>query len=186
MTTLQYQIFFSLISFAITIVLNLIVKYLVNSANIRYHLKHSRGTHIQKVLKLSLYTLLFLTLLVIWGIKPDNVWIVGSAVFSFVGIGLFASWSFLSNILASLILFFTSPYKIGDVISFHESSKDFKGLVTDMTLIFVYITQDDGSVISIPNNQILQRVIIKHPKKPHVTQEEITETKNLPNAEIYE
>ncbi len=186
MTTFQYQITFSIIIIAITIVLNLLVTYVVKSANVRFNLKQSRGIHIQKVLKLSLFLLLFLALLVIWGIKPDNIWIIGSAFFSFIGIGLFASWSFFSNILASFILFFTSPYKIGDTISFKEGSEDLKGLVTDMTLVFVFITNDEGGVISIPNNQILQRVILKYPREPLDSKALTSRPTKLTGSQVYE
>jgi small-conductance mechanosensitive channel len=158
---------------------------MVKNANLRFNLKQSRGYRIQKVLKIGTYLLFFLSLLIIWGFKPDNIWIVGSAVLSFIGIGLFASWSFFSNILASFILFFTSPYKIGDTISFKEGSEDFKGKITDMTTIFVYVTNDEGGEISIPNNQLLQRVVLKHPRKPLRPDESIS-SPQLSKTEVYE
>ena len=40
-----------------------------------------------------------------------------------MGVAMFAQWSILSNITSGIILFFSFPFKIGDLILIHD--KDF-------------------------------------------------------------
>ncbi|ACF13972.1 conserved hypothetical protein [Chloroherpeton thalassium ATCC 35110] len=167
MGTLQYQLLYSFLVLCLLIILNYLIDSKIKNTNFKYHLKQTRGIGIRKFLKATSVLLFVLALIIVWGLNPDNLWVVGSTVISFIGIGFFASWSFLSNIFAAFILFFTSPFKIGDYISFKESSEDMFGKVHDMTLVYVFIKKDEGGTICIPNNVILQRTVIKYSAKEH-------------------
>ena len=83
---------------------------------------------------------------------------------SVIGIAFFASWSFLSNVFAGLLLFYSSPFKIEDLITIKDGNNDITGEVIDMTLFYVFLKDDSGNKINIPNNVILQKIVVKHSK----------------------
>jgi len=168
MSMLQYQILYSFAVLCILVVLNYLIDSQIKNINFKYRLKQTRGIEIKKFLKATSILLFFLALIIIWGLNPHNLWVIGSTVISFIGIGFFASWSFLSNIFASFILFFTSPFKIGDYILFKEGSEDMVGKIHDMTLVYIFIQKDEGGTICVPNNVILQRTVVKYSSKEHI------------------
>ncbi len=84
---------------------------------------------------------------------------------SVIGIAFFASWSLLSNVFAALLLYYSSPFKIEDSITIKDSNGGITGEVFDMTLFYVFLKDDSGDKINIPNNVILQKIVVKHSKK---------------------
>jgi small-conductance mechanosensitive channel len=76
-----------------------------------------------------------------------------------VGIAFFASWSLLSNITASLIIFFSAPFKIMDSIKIIDGDNSIQGEVIDMTMFNLYIKNVNGKIISYPNNLIIQKPV---------------------------
>ena len=113
-------------------------------------------------------TLFFLTFT--WGLHIRNIWLFFTSVIGLFGIALFASWSLLSNIVSSFILFFTVPYKIGDHIEIKDHENTVSGLIYDMTLFYVILKDEEGNTVIVPNNYLLQRVTVRRKKRTGGTQ----------------
>jgi len=135
----------------------------------RKNLKIRRQEVLSKFLLFLSIVLAALLLVVIWGFKIKNIWIFATSFLGLFGIALFASWSLLSNIVSSFILFFTVPFHIGDVVEIRESDVLLVGVVEDLSLFYIFLRMDDNKVVIIPNNVALQRVIVRHSRKnaPH-------------------
>jgi small-conductance mechanosensitive channel len=76
-----------------------------------------------------------------------------------LGVALFAQWSILSNITATIIVFFSFPAKIGDTIAILEKDSLVEGRISDIGIFFVLLKTKDGEVVSIPSNLFIQKVI---------------------------
>ena len=82
-----------------------------------------RTNLVVKYIHLLLYMLAAIALIIIWGVKPQDILWAFSSITTVVGVALIAQWSILSNITSGIIMFFSFPFKIGDVIKIHD--KDF-------------------------------------------------------------
>ena len=84
-----------------------------------------------------------------------------------LGIALFAQWSMLSNVTASILLFVNHPAKIGDHIQLLDKDFPYVGEIRDIGLFFITIRTEEGEVLTIPNGLIFQKMvkIIAKPKK---------------------
>lgn len=108
-------------------------------------------------------TIFYLILLAnISGLEYSQVSIFLSSVFAVIGVALFAQWSILSNITASLIIFFGFPYRVGDKIKVIDRDDDVSGEIEEITLFHVMIRREQ-ELITYPNNLILQKGVIKGP-----------------------
>jgi small-conductance mechanosensitive channel len=76
-------------------------------------------------------------------------------------VALFAQWSILSNITASMVIFFSFPYRVGDVIKVTDSDFDLSGTVEEISLFHVLIRNRQGNLITYPNSLILQKPVFK-------------------------
>ena len=87
-----------------------------------------RTNLVVKYIHLLLYMLAAIALIIIWGVKPQDILLAFSSITTVVGVALIAQWSILSNITSGIIMFFSFPFKIGDVIKIHD--KDFPIIAT--------------------------------------------------------
>jgi small-conductance mechanosensitive channel len=99
------------------------------------------------------------TLIVIWGVQTKDIFITISSITTVLGVGLFAQWSILSNISSGIILFFSFPFKIGDVIKIHDQDFPVEAEIEDIKAFHVYMKTKEGEMITYPNNLLLQRGI---------------------------
>ncbi|GLS90846.1 mechanosensitive ion channel protein MscS [Psychromonas marina] len=106
-----------------------------------------------------LFILLFSLLLNLIDIGFGDISLFLSSIFAVLGVALIAQWSMLSNITASVLIFFIFPYRIGDKIKIE--SDEMVGVITDIGMFHLSIKRDDGNVILYPNNLILQKAVIK-------------------------
>ncbi|GLQ31961.1 mechanosensitive ion channel domain-containing protein [Litoribrevibacter albus] len=124
-----------------------------------------RTKYINKTLTLVLivfYAVLGFTVL---GIEYSQVTIFLSSIFAVLGVALFAQWSILSNITASLIIFFGFPYRVGDRIKIIDKDDDISGTVEEIALFHVLIRRGED-LITYPNSLILQKAVVKLSNKP--------------------
>jgi len=82
-----------------------------------------------------------------------------SSVLAIVGIGFVAQWSILSNLTASVILFFSHPLRLGDRIRVMDKDFDWTGKVEDISGFYLFMRTDDGRRITIPTNLVIQKGI---------------------------
>jgi small-conductance mechanosensitive channel len=111
------------------------------------------------------YNNIFLTILflvacfIIWGVKTDDIFLTISSVVTVVGVAFFAQWSILSNITSGIILLFTFPFKIGDVIRIHDKDFPIEAEIEDIRAFHTLLRTKDGERITYPNNLMLQKGI---------------------------
>jgi small-conductance mechanosensitive channel len=117
---------------------------------------HKKG--VRKIFRLLILIIVLFSLAIVWGVDFKNLWLTIASVFALVAIGFVAVWSMLSNILASLIIFFSRPFKIGDDIKIIPEG--IEGNVISIGSIFTTL-EFKGKKISIPNNLIMQRIVLK-------------------------
>jgi small-conductance mechanosensitive channel len=105
--------------------------------------------------------LVFITLVVAeaitWGVHISGIYIFATSFFTMVAIGFFATWSVLSNVTASILIFFLFPYKIDDRVE--VVGEDIAGTITDITLFHIIVRGDKGDVVTIPTNLAIQKSI---------------------------
>lgn len=119
-----------------------------------------RIRYVIKTINLGLAVLFLIITTTLLGIEYSQITIFLSSVFAVVGVALFAQWSILSNITASLIIFFGFPYRVGDAIKVVDKEENVFGIVEEITLFHVLIRRGD-ELITYPNSLILQKPVIK-------------------------
>jgi small-conductance mechanosensitive channel len=112
-----------------------------------------------KCIHVLITVLATITVIVIWGVQTKDIFIMVSSVATVIGVAMFAQWSILSNITAGIILFFSFPFKIGDVVMIHD--KDFleEGEIEDIGTFYVTLKSKEGEVIMYPNTLFFQKGI---------------------------
>ena len=105
-----------------------------------------------------------IALILIWGVQTKDIFIALSSFTTVVGVAMFAQWSILSNITSGVILFFSFPFKIGDIIKIHDKDFPIEAEIEDIRAFHIYLKTKDGEMITYPNNMLLQKgiSIIKH------------------------
>jgi len=89
---------------------------------------------------------------------PIGQLVLGGALTSvFVGI---AAQQALGNVFAGLVLLFARPFQVGDAIRLRAGALGgtLDGIVTDIGITYVRF-DTDGSVMSIPNSQVLNAIV---------------------------
>ncbi len=112
-----------------------------------------------RIINLFLAIFFLLILAAIWNIESEDLMVFFTSTITVIGIAFFANWSILSNITASLILYFNHPLKIGDKVRVLDKDCPFEGEISDLTYFFVHLKNDDGEVITVPNSLFLEKSI---------------------------
>lgn len=112
-----------------------------------------------KYIILLLGILALISIVIIWGVKKDQILLFISSVFAVVGVASFAQWSILSNITAGIILFFSYPFKIGDRIKIHDKDFPIEGEIDDIKAFYVILKSSEGEMVTYPNNLLMQKGI---------------------------
>lgn len=95
-----------------------------------------------------------------WDISFEGLSVYFLSFFTVAGVGLFASWSILSNITSAILLFFYFPYRIGDRIKIMDGDNSVEGIVFDLNMFSIVIKNDLGQKVTYPNNVALQKAIV--------------------------
>ena len=99
------------------------------------------------------------TLIVIWGVQTEDIFITISSIATVIGVAMFAQWSILSNITSGMVLFFSFPFRIGDTIKIHDKDFPIEAEIEDISTFHVNLKTKDGEKIIFPNNLLLQKGI---------------------------
>lgn len=119
-----------------------------------------RIKYISKTITIALTVFFIILLFLLLGVEYSQVSLFLSSFFAVAGIALFAQWSILSNITASLIIFFAFPYRVGDKIRIADKDDDLSGVIEEITMFHVILSHDK-TLITYPNSLILQKAVIK-------------------------
>ena len=118
-----------------------------------------------KYIHLLINILAAFAIIIIWGVQTKDIFITLSSITTVVGVAMFAQWSILSNITSGIILFFSFPFKIGDLILIHDKDFPIEAEIEDIGAFHVFLKTKEGEIIVYPNNLMLQKgiSILKHP-----------------------
>ncbi len=151
----------ALLVLAYVVVLRLISKA-IHSVGLRRSLNDLRVSLISKMVNLALTAVFVFLFCVVLGVGYGQLAVFFSSVFAVVGIALFAQWSILSNVTASLIIFFGFPYRVGDWIKVVDKDEEILGQIHEITSFHVIITRLTGDTVTYPNSMILQKGVIRY------------------------
>lgn len=146
------------------VIIGYFVIYYINKGFVNNSLKH---THVQrgrrKMIIRAVHLMSFITasvlLAAIWGVQQQDIAVFIGAILTALGIAFFAQWSLLSNVTASVLIFFNHPMKIGDTIKILDKEFPFEGEISDLGYFFVYLKTADGEIVTIPNSILLQKSV---------------------------
>lgn len=168
-TSFKTEILFTIILLAIIITLNSLTKRAIR----RFGRTSSIDMNSRKIIfylsNLLFYMIAFLGISLIWGVNMEEFSVFISSILAILGVGFVAQWSILSNLTASVILFFNHPLRLGDRIRVMDKDFDWTGKVEDISGFYLFMRTDEGKRITIPTNLVIQKGI-------EILQEEKTET----------
>jgi small-conductance mechanosensitive channel len=154
----QTQIILTILTILVGLIISIILKKYTLKFSIQNEYKTIRKKLIGKIFNIIIFGGVIFIILFIWGIRLQNLWLTLTSILAIIAIGFVAVWSMLSNILASLIIFFTKPFRFGDNIKIMP--EEISGKVVSIGLIFTTL-KEKNKIVNIPNNLIMQRIIIK-------------------------
>ncbi len=127
------------------------------------------------ILIVGAFTTLVVTL-VLFGVDVSQLVLGGALTTVFLSI---AAQQALGNVFAGLVLVFARPFKVGDAIQMRAGALGgtIDGIVTDIGITYVRISTD-GTMMSVPNSQVLNAVVGPIPPE----EEEPTEEEEPPGG----
>ncbi len=128
---------------------------------VKFNYHQQRTTVFKKVFKGLLLVILIVLLTIIWGVDQSRLFFYISSFLTVLAVGFVAQWSILSNITATIIIFFYHTVKIGDIVSIHEKDSLVEGEISDIGLFFITIVTPNREEITIPSNLFIQKAIKK-------------------------
>lgn len=146
----------SLILIVLLVATRWVIRKSINRLGRKFAYDPNRTAATKRILIFSLYTFVFLLLVIIWGGDLNNIWVSLGSILGVIAIGFFAIWSILSNIVAGIIIYTINPFKITDTLILVE--KDVTGKVIDIGLIYTKLEDEDG-IITVPNNVFFQQIV---------------------------
>ena len=122
---------------------------------------HERGLYIRKLVNVIFLLLLITIIGAVWEVSFQGLSLYFASIFTFIGVALFATWSVLSNLTASVILFFFFPYRIGRKVKIIDGDNSIEGQIVDITLFHIKVETDDDRIVAYPNNLAIQKPIMQ-------------------------
>lgn len=155
-----YQIIATIVALVIFMILRYLVNTIIDNIGKTSEFAESRTQLVKKYIDYFIYMLALLVIISIWGIKPEQIFLFISSVLTVIGVAFFAQWSILSNITAGIILFFSSPFKIGNVIKIMDKDYPIEAKIIDIKSFYTLLKTAQGEEITFPNNLLLQKGVV--------------------------
>ena len=113
-----------------------------------------------RIINLFLSIFFILVFAAIWNIQTKDLIVFFTSTITVIGIAFFANWSILSNITASLILYFNHPLNIGEIVRIYDKEFDIEGELIDLSFFFMYIRSAEGHLVTVPTSAVLNKTVI--------------------------
>lgn len=155
-----YQMIATIVALVIFVILRYLVNTIIDNIGKTSEFAESRTQLVKKYIDYFIYMLALLVIISIWGIKPEQIFLFISSVLTVIGVAFFAQWSILSNITAGIILFFSSPFKIGNVIKIMDKDYPIEAKIIDIRSFYTLLKTAQGEDITFPNNLLLQKGVV--------------------------
>ena len=125
------------------------------------NVSQKRIYYILKTVQIIFIIIALVILGMIWSVSFSGMLLFASSAFAVIGVALFAQWSILSNITSSIIVFFTFPTRVGDIIKIVDGDNSVIGKIHEISLFHIELHDKDGHKILYPNNLFTQKPIFK-------------------------
>jgi len=161
MTQKDIQLIETVILIALSLLNKIFATQSVNRflAHFDFDLKRKRIT--VRIINLFLWIFIAIVLAGIWNINKEGLVVFITSIITVMGVAFFAQWSILSNITASLILFFNHPLKIGETVQILDKEFDIEGELIDISFFFMYIKTKENHLVTIPTSVVLAKTIVR-------------------------
>lgn len=159
------NIVLSIITIIISFLIFKITTYSIKKIGKTKDILPKRIYYVIKFSQFIIMILLLLGLAVIWNVQFGGLMIFASSIFAVIGVALFAQWSILSNLTASIIIFFTFPARVGDKIKVLDGDNSIIGTIKEISLFQIEIIDEENNIVLYPNNLFIQKPIIKMKKE---------------------
>lgn len=140
---------------------SVLLQKIVRDLGINKSIGDLRVRYMSRLMNIGLVFCCIVVTCLILGLGYSEVSVFLSSIFAVVGVALFAQWSILSNITASMIIFFGFPYQVGDRVKVLDKDDDMSGVIEEISMFHVILRRDDGNMITYPNTLILQKAVLK-------------------------
>ncbi|MCW4467982.1 mechanosensitive ion channel family protein [Flavobacterium sp. MFBS3-15] len=162
MEELQKHVYYTeILRTAITVIvfiaLSLLIKRLTKKYARTAHLSEHRTNLITKYIDIGMFVLFTVIIIAVWGIKTEDLFGFITGALTIIGVAFFAQWSILSNITSGIIIFFTYPFRIGDVIRIHDKDFPIEAQIEDIKTFHTILRTREGELITYPNSLLLQK-----------------------------
>jgi small-conductance mechanosensitive channel len=134
---------------------------IIRDVSVRKALGDGRVPYITKLMNIGMVFCCIVIMCLLLGLGYSEVSVFLSSIFAVVGVGLFAQWSILSNVTASMIIFFGFPYRLGDRIRVADKDEDISGVIEEISMFHIILRREDGNMITYPNSMLLQKAVLK-------------------------
>ncbi len=158
---MSYDILLSLATILLAYIGARLFKRVLDKIAKRKQVHEKRLFYIEKIFEVLFLLVALISLAFIWSVDIKGVSVFASSLFAIVGVAMFAQWSILSNITASIIIFFTFPARVGDKIKIVDGDNSIEGVIKEIALFQIELKDDDGNLVMYPNNLLLQKPVIK-------------------------
>jgi small-conductance mechanosensitive channel len=158
-----FEFSLSAIAIVVFLVLRAFTRKLIRRQEKKHGLDKARSIYANKFFDITWFVVLLFAFGLIWNVSFKGLF---ASFFAVAGVALFATWSMLSNITASVLLFFNFPFKIGSRITIMDKDDSVTGIVKDITFFAIQMEQENGDLVSYPNNVAIQKPIVHIKDKP--------------------
>ncbi len=159
MEAYKMQIIETGIVIILAVILQFTLKKTIFKARDKFGFQKDRVRFAFKLFSSLLYIIGIIAILFIWGVSQYQLAFYLSSILAVLGIALFAQWSMLSNITASVLLFLNHPAKIGDTIMILDKEFPLTGKIKDIGAFFLTFQTEDNETVTIPNGLIFQKMV---------------------------
>lgn len=156
----EHQLFFTFIVITGWMITKFLVSRTIKRLSINFGVTVERRKIIVKILNTIFTIIAVIFMITVWGVDKKELFLFFTSIITVLGIGFFASWSFLSNITAGIIIFFNHPLRLGDQIKIVEKDFFIEGKVVNVTFFFIHLESETKEKITIPNSIALQKTIV--------------------------
>ncbi len=147
---------------AIAVIYGLVRKHihgLVRRIGLERKVSQNRVNYVVSVLMLLWTVVALIAAGVVAGLNYQDVGLFFGSAIAVLGVALFAQWSILSNVTASVIVFFFFPYRVGDYVKILDGDNSIEGVVREITLFHVILAGPDKEIATYPNAMIFQKAV---------------------------
>ena len=153
------QVVFSVLTLLLALIIRTLIIKLAHTYASHNPRMLQRIAPLQRACTITVNVLALIALITIWGVDKQNIFVALSSVFAVIGVALFAQWSILSNITAGLIIFFNSPFKVGDSVQILDKDFPLEAKIVNILTFYTHLETSDGRLHVYPNNLLLQKGI---------------------------